>query len=418
MLIEHIMNDDLYAAKQANYEIDVSAKSRGIELSITGYNEKIDIVLEVILKKMSEFEDLLSESAFDTYKKELKHDCHEEISNVDTQNREIMNEILDTGFSGCYQVSRELKNISIAGLKHFNALFLKKMKVKMLVQGNIKESQAIVLSKKIDSNNECNDEDRTPKARKIPHDKKILKVKSILHHNHNSAISNYYQLDKEDIKLSAELELFVALLKEPLFNNLRTQHQLGYVIKTNMKTVNNVLGFRITVLSQEDKNSYESVYSKMENFLKSKFDEILNEITEEEFESTKSSLIQKKAGADIELSEEVDRNWEEILDNKYKFDRQSLIAKAVEKLTLDDIKGFYDKKIKTNKLRELSIQVVGQGKKNDDDENLNPISNLQVEVLSDNSEEISNAIDRAEIITNFKDFVDSLEIYKHENELE
>lgn len=414
MLIEHVMNNELYAAKQANYEINFSAKSRGIELSFSGYNEKIDQVLKVILKKMDEFEDLLTESAFETYKKELKHDCHEEISDVYNQNKEIMDKILDTGFSGCYDISSEIKDIKTDDLKSFSSSFLKTMKVKMLVQGNVEKSQALKLVNQIKASTNCNAESKpnTPKTRKIPKEKKILKVKATLQHSSNSAVSNYYQLEKENTKHSAELELFVTLLKEPLFNILRTQQQLGYTVSSITKNINNVIGFKISIVSQEDKNSYKTIYDKIEDFLKNKFAEILNEMSEDEFESIKNSVIQKKTSADIELGEEIDRNWEEILKNNYVFDRPVKLAKAIEKLSLSDIQKFYEEKIKIDDLRELSVQVVGRSEDDTADRIIN--NRIHLEMFEDENEELNNSVDRPTI----DDFINSLDIFENENDSE
>lgn len=86
LLFQHQINDDLYAAKQAEYEIDFDVKPKGIVVKILGNNQKIGNVLEVITRNMAKMEHDFDESAFQTYKKELKNNCYEKISDVEDFN--------------------------------------------------------------------------------------------------------------------------------------------------------------------------------------------------------------------------------------------------------------------------------------------------------------------------------------------
>ena len=62
------------------------------------------------------------------------------------------------------------------------------------------------------------------------------------------------------------LELFSQILKEPAFNVLRTQEQLGYIVFSGVRNVGGITGFQVLVQSTK-KPRY--LNHRIEEFLKS-----------------------------------------------------------------------------------------------------------------------------------------------------
>src|SRR5580765_1281452 len=102
------------------------------------------------------------------------------------------------------------------------------------------------------------------------------------------------------------------VMVEPLFNQLRTKEQLGYDVSCFAINVWGILGYCIRIQTQADKYTTEHVDQRIEDFLKS-FNKILEDLSEKDLDVVKEGLRQMKQCADIDLQQEVKRNWREII---------------------------------------------------------------------------------------------------------
>lgn len=141
----------------------------------------------------------------------------------------------------------------------------------------------------------------------------------------NSMIYNYYQIGEFSIKLNAILDLYSLIIKEPIFNILRTQKQLGYSVGGDFRNDNNIIGLSIYVRTQQNKHSLEAVDEQIENFVKEKIPEILSNLSSEQFNKLKQSLIKKKSKMDVYLATEMERNYQEIVKDEYIFISKTFI---------------------------------------------------------------------------------------------
>lgn len=149
------------------------------------------------------------------------------------------------------------------------------------------------------------------------------------------------------------------LIKEPLFDILRTKEQLGYDISVTIRDNFGIMGYSVTVFSQEDKFTYQHIDERIEDF-NSRFVHILNDMPEEDFQLMKSSLLKRKQIVDTELKDEVIRNWAEITTEEYLFNRNKLEMEHIERLDKNNIIEFYNQLVFDNRYRrKLSVQVVG-----------------------------------------------------------
>lgn len=318
---------------------------------------------------------------------------------------EIRNEIIETNKPGNLDIYLEVDKLTIEDMKRFVRKYLDTVNFQILIQGNMLESDAVNIIQNIMSGHSCkNEKQRSPAAlrsRKLPQEKNIVRVKTLSENSNNSAVSNYYQLGENSIQLQSSLELLLAILKEPMFNILRTQEQLGYVVSAKFRNNNNVLGFTITVLSQENKNSADVVYERIENFLKNKFNEYFMAMEEKDFNSAKQSLIQKKTNADIVLEDEVDRNWKEVVNGEHMFDRKFKIIDEMRKISKNELYTFYKTRIQTSEAL-LSIQVIGDNHHHSSD------NKVQIDVLPAPEK---NQVDNFKYITSVQSFRNSLETF-------
>lgn len=256
---------------------------------------------------------------------------------------------------------------SYANFKDFCGNFVKSLKVKILIQGNVIESRAVYIAQLIQNNLKINENtDVKPlgatEIHQIPLGSSVLRVKSLRQFDKNSVVKNYYQIGKADLRTECIAEFLVNVLNEPLFDVLRTHEQLGYGIACTLRKNSGTLGITITVEYQE--NSAEVIDGKIEEFLNN-FQKTLSETSIEEFSSVQKSIVSLKLISDTELEKEVNRHWEEIRNGENMFDRNELEAYETESLTKQNVVDFFIKTFLTNK-RKLSVQVIGEEKRKSD----------------------------------------------------
>lgn len=158
-------------------------------------------------------------------------------------------------------------------------------------------------------------------------------------------------------------------MEEPLFNQLRTQEQLGYNVFCLLRDTFGILGYSITVYTQADKYSTEHVDNRIEAFL-TMFNNMLQGILEKDLDSIKEAVIKLKQCADIHLKEEVDRNWSEIITGDYMFDRIENELSMIEHITIDELREWMQSHtINGNNFRKLSVHVIGSAKSTDMENN-------------------------------------------------
>jgi nardilysin len=222
-----------------------------------------------------------------------------------------------------------------------------------------------------------------PKERvcQIPKGKHCLKVKSFAPGN-NSATSIYYQIGRKDLKNSAIGTMLKYTISEPLFDTLRTQQQLGYAVKIKKKSSKNIVGMLIEVTSQEDKFSTEFVDEKIEEFIEKKMFEILENWTDEEFDKMKDAIIKKETVPEQNLSDEVEENCKEFVNEEYMFDRKKLLAAEIRKISKQELIQYYEDFMRSGNARKLAIHVKGYSNSSDEKtEQDDPARKLKIEPL-------------------------------------
>lgn len=270
--------------------------------------------------------------------------------------------------------------------KEFLLKFLKSFKMKILFQGNLTKAQSLDLLEMVQKNMNQQEVLKVKNTKEmkniheIPIGSAYLRVKSLLPNDKNSVIKNYYQIDRATIESECLLELLVKVMREPLFNFIRTKEQLGYSVSCAGKNEGGILGLIITVESQEKRHSSWTVDMKIESFLVN-FSSYLEKMSGESFATMKNSIIASKRSSDTDLDSEVERNWTEIKESKYQFEKSEHEALQLELLCKNDLTIFFKDHFSLENMRKLSTQVIANAENKDD--NLLQHGFLHLDLLTD-----------------------------------
>lgn len=391
----------------AGLSLSTSVKHRGLGLLLNGYNDKMETFFEMVMSEMKALNGNMDQSIFDLEKSHLKKNYRNSLLGNRHLSTELFNEILRVDYYTDFELYEEIDNISIESLQKFTQMFFRKLKVQVLVQGNMTKAQALNIAGILQTHVACEplDEEFELLHRNyaLPVGSNVLRLTSLSLNNDNSYTSFFYQTIDVNLRSISLCHLVVSILDSRAFNFLRNQEQLGYSVGINYYKNVGILGFFVHVSSQEGKHRYAEVHSKMETFVNEVARKTIEDLTEQEFEPFKESRI-KSLLADVSSAQtEATTNWNEITQQDYVFDRHELSAKVTESLTKQDVRDFFNSMTQENP-RKIILAVIGNTQQSEVEGGKASDQEPKVQIIADKLTEEEN------VITNVEEFKDRLSL--------
>ncbi|XP_063912496.1 nardilysin-like isoform X1 [Zophobas morio] len=364
-LLDILLSEEGYPAEVAHLSYTFDAYDKGLTMGVAGYNQKLHVLIEMITKHFLNFGDILTQEMFDAMKDKLIKGYYNYLLDPSDLAEELRLYILIDNYKTSLEKYMVASSITMEDVKAFSREFVNNLFIKVLVQGNVARDHANNVVNNLITTLKCQPlpPDTYPNFRvtQVPTGETFCVVESFNKNDCNSDITNYYQCGPDTTKDSMIIELLMMILEEPLFDTLRTKEQLGYSVNCCGTNTFGITGFTITVVAQATKNSTDYVEKRIEIFVKQASD-ILADMSEQSFEDTKKDLIKTKRCSDVDLSNEVSRNWTEIAEEFYIFDRTEKEIAELENIKLSDVQQWWETHTRggnEENFRKLSVQVVG-----------------------------------------------------------
>ncbi|BFG02851.1 nardilysin-like [Drosophila madeirensis] len=360
-LVKFNVCEELYPATSAGLSYSFSAGEKGLLLKASGYNEKLHLIVEAIAQGMVNVADTLDEGTLSAFIKNQRKAYFNNLIKPRALNRDIRLCVLEHIRWLTIDKFKALNDITLEDMREFARKFPQELYVQALIQGNYTEESAHNVLNAVLSRLNCQKikerqyvEDRTVQ---LPLGSHSIRCHALNSSDTNTVITNYYQIGPNSVRVESILDLLMMFVDEPLFDHLRTKEQLGYHVGATVRVNYGSAGYTIMVNSQETKTTASYVEERIEAF-RLKMLQILKKLPMEDYVSSRESLIKLKLVADMALSTEMGRNWEEIINGDYLFDRNRKQVEVLRTLNKEDIISFL---IDTdaNNLRKLSVQVIG-----------------------------------------------------------
>ncbi len=226
-------NEFTYLASMANLHSSVINLQRGIDISVSGYNHKVDILLKRIVKTMTEISDKLEENLFNRVKDKVKKQY---------QNFSFAQPYQHAFYYGdlCIETTKwsiedkmvVLDEIEMSDIKSFSRKLLLRFHLEILVHGNVscdeaKDFASVILD---GLNPSSPPQSIIPALRVVAlEDGKeyVSRMPEPNINNTNSCIEVLFQAGPLGLKDISTLALLHHLLQEPAFNELRTNEQVS-----------------------------------------------------------------------------------------------------------------------------------------------------------------------------------------------
>ncbi|THG92718.1 hypothetical protein EW026_g8279, partial [Hermanssonia centrifuga] len=342
-LLKDALSEVTYDAQLAGLDYSVSNHSTGFQISISGYNDKLPILLDTVLLKLKnlvvdpERLKIMLEQLSRLYKNFY-------LGQPSKLSQHFTSYLLSSVFWTPEEKLAELPYVNHDDVDRHKNDILAKVYVETLVTGNIGREQAIMIMECIEQRLDA----RALAPSERPRERSLLLpvganfVASKIHANPketNSALTYYCQFgDIRDARLRAALELINHIISEPAFSQLRTVEQLGYVVATSMWTAAGSMGLGFKLQSLKPSSVLEQ---RVEAFIET-YRGTLAAFTQEELDAKKEALIMKLLERAKNLKEETSRFWYQIDTGYYDFFQNATDASAIETLGLEEILTVYD----------------------------------------------------------------------------
>ena len=361
-LFRDALNEYSYAAEIAGLQYDLNNTLYGLTLSIRGYHDKQNILLQKVMQKMAGF--TVNPKRFDIIKESYIRGLKNFKAEQPYQHALYYTMVLTSEQMWTKEELLEAtEDLTVGALEKFIPQLLSWLYLEILVHGNVTEARALELADIAETTLQKEANSRALAQSQQKHFRKVqLPFGCPYSYNkrHNevhksSALEIYYQCSTEDTHANMLLELFCQIINEPCFNVLRTQEQLGYIIFSGVCRTSGVQGLRVIVQSDKDPQHVEE---RVEAFLW-KMGADLENLADEVFEKHVTSLAFKHLETRKKLTAQHAEYWGDMISQQYHFDHDNTEVRHLRTLTKNNICQFYKQLITENapECRELTTYV-------------------------------------------------------------
>jgi insulysin len=320
-LLSDTLEEYAYDARLAGLQCTVSLGSRGILLKISGYNDKLRVLLQQAASTMRHLDikeerfEVIKERATRGYSNWQLNSAYQQVGNYLScliSEREYLME----------ELAAELLNVTCDSIRLFQKQVLSQMYMETFAHGNLHKEDALKITNVLEStlNPRTLPRSQLPIVRSmlLPPGANYIYNKTLQDPaNANHCVETWLYIgDRADYDLRAKTLLIDQIAHEPAFNQLRTKEQLGYIVFTGIRNFATTCGIRILIQSVQ---TPEYLDTRIEAFLV-QLGDLIDKMSDTDFEGHKHSLIINRLEKPKNLEEEFRRHWNQISGGYYDFE--------------------------------------------------------------------------------------------------
>lgn len=337
MMINEALLSSSSQFRDAGVQHTIHPTKRGINLSLSGMTEPQPALLDIMLKAVTSHS--FTEQHFTIAKQNLSSMYQQYTSSQPID--KVMNAITVTLDPLVWEVSElktELKSLSIEDVRAYQIAFLSQLEVTGLSHGSLNKNQALQLGnqvKKVLKITENGAAMPQPQVINLPQDERWLRTLEG-DNSGNVAVILYSQVQQGTVKEAASVRLLGYLLQSELFNTLRTEHSMGYIVGAAPMPVYNVDG--LAIYAQSPNLSATDVQKELEielNGMNAKIDALSDEV----FDNVKKALVSFLT-QEPNLKARSDFYWTKIALKSPPFLQKEQLIKTLENLSKADFVAF------------------------------------------------------------------------------
>ena len=355
-----MISDDLseisYNAAVGNLHYKLSANSRGLSLSLSGYNDTLPKLSELVSDALNRFivddqyRKTLIARFFDKNREQLLRNAVNRLK--DTPSRQIFRALPAAIYSPYWSaedIRKAYQNLDRAEFEHNIEGLFAAPKTTAFVFGNIGKRDAKKLIKSYRLASRKSFENKNTKSESYQSDVVKLTERPLGIHvataqdDHATVI--YVQGQSTSYADRAEVAVLKQILAANFFNELRTEQQLGYAVYLVEYPFKEVPALLAVI--QSPGYSSEVLYQRMSAFFEAQGKTLF-----ENFERDKAAVISRLKEEANTLSQLASEYWQQISVGQTAFDERSQLIAAVQAVTQDEVFELYEEGM-LNKMRNI-----------------------------------------------------------------
>lgn len=145
MIVNRFLSEKYELASFAGLKFSLSSLKDGIELKIYGYNEKIKIFTDKLTKDLKNIHEFFDETIFDVYKTEISENNKSALLEGYFTTK-LLDSLSIQNVYNHYESYNVIRNITYEHLEKFIEKFFKKLRMKILIQGNVVKEEAMEIT--------------------------------------------------------------------------------------------------------------------------------------------------------------------------------------------------------------------------------------------------------------------------------
>ena len=337
MMINEVLLSSSSQFRDAGVLHTIHPTKRGINLSLSGMTEPQPALLDIMLKAVTSHS--FTEPHFTIAKQNLLSMYQQYNSSQPID--KVMNAITVTLDPLVWQVSEletELKSLSIEDVRAYQTAFLSQLEVTGLSHGSLNQNQALQLGDQVKKALKITENGAVmpqPQVINLPQDERWLRALEG-DNSGNVAVVLYSQVQQGTVKEAASVRLLGYLLQSELFNTLRTEHSMGYIVGAAPMPVYNVDG--LAIYAQSPNLSATEVQKELEAELNGMSARIMA-LSDEAFDKVKHALLSFLT-QEPNLKARSDFYWMKIALKSPSFLQKEQLIKTLEDLSKADFVAF------------------------------------------------------------------------------
>lgn len=374
------LEESVYDARLVGLTCDLQLLPKGLRVSFGGYNELLPQYVTQVLsqfqsgqllpqtpKELDRYQDSLRRGleAFDT-KQPYAHASYYAYLTLQPPQFQFSNDNIRQ--AAATLTLKDLQNFKVWDRTDY-------IHGEALIQGNWNEKEALQLMSNVETTLVSSGNLRFESSGKIPKFQTLplpssnkltqLVVMEPNPSNDNAAIHVLLQTIDRSRRSQVMMEILSNILSEPFYNQLRTQQQLGYIVSSGIRALEETrtLGFVV----QSNTASVERITQSIVEYLDGVTQYLETQVTKLEFGNTIQALRDVKLEPDKTLVTETTRHWNEIAmattsdSHVPQFDRALQEVEAASSLKLNDLIEFWKESLYApSSKRMLITQVIPQ----------------------------------------------------------
>uniref|UniRef100_UPI00065018B8 insulinase family protein n=1 Tax=Halomonas sp. PR-M31 TaxID=1471202 RepID=UPI00065018B8 len=326
--LDDSLNEVLYPARLAGQDFSAYAHGRGITLSLSGWRDRQEQVLRRVLEQLKQ-EDI-DQDTFARVKLGLMREWRNAPQSplYQQMQRTLSNALIRPQWPDA-ALLEAIDSLEVEQLREFRQQFITQLHIESMAVGNLSKELARregllvanMLSPELDDN-------AIPELAtlKVPASPPTLHPAST---RNDQAVLRYLQGPDDSLGSQATLAVLGQLIGTPFYSQLRTQEQLGYVVRAGYQPLLDAPGLNMLVQSPNAK--VEHIQSRIDAFLTG-FDQRIDQLSEEELTPYRDAVRDRLLERDPSLSSLTSRLWYELAFDDIDFDRRERLAERVSTL--------------------------------------------------------------------------------------